>query len=659
MANTYNIFPLKKHLSVISLCTASLLLSVSPTVAEEATKLDELVVSAGRFAIEAEKLGSATTIITEEQIENSGTTYAADLLRSQPGIAVNRTGGPGGLTQLRLRGAEGNHVVVVIDGIEVNNPVQGEFDFSNLLAEDIERIEILRGPQSASWGSNALAGVINITTKKASKGFSASAKAQYGSFNSKLFSGRVAAGNDYARLAMTLTHQDTDGYNVSDFGSEDDGDENTTFSAKGDIDVTKNFNISGVFRYLRHNLDFDNQDFAFPATATQGLVIDTNNETLRRELYAKTEATLKLFDDRWIHKAFITGVDTKSSNYQDELLSSGNNGERLNYGYSSQFTFETPSFANARHTIIGLVEKETEKFRNTVPSNAAQAQEFERDITGYVAEYRLDLFESLFLTGAYRFDDNDRFEDAETYRLTAAYLLKDTGTRFHASYGKGITNPTFFEQFGFSPDRFDGNPNLIPEESIGWDFGIEQSLFNKRLVVDVTYFESNLENEIVSTFDFATFRSSVDNLREKSERKGVEVSFTAKPTDHLDIIGAYTYTDSVEIRNGVELLEVRRPEHTASLDVTYRFLEDRARVSAGVVYNGKSEDLEFISSTPETRVTLDDYTLLRLSGSYDISERVRWFGRFENVFDENYEEVFGFNTPGFAAYTGVKINLGN
>ena len=659
MANTYNIFPLKKHLSVISLCTASLLLSVSPAVAEEATKLDELVVSAGRFAIEAEKLGSATTIITQEQIENSGTTYAADLLRSQPGIAVNRTGGPGGLTQLRLRGAEGNHVVVVIDGIEVNNPAQGEFDFSNLLAEDIERIEILRGPQSASWGSNALAGVINITTKKASKGFSASSKAQYGSFNSKLFSGRVAAGNDYARLAMTLTHQDTDGYNVSDFGIEDDGDENTTFSAKGDIDVTKNFNISGVFRYLRHNLDFDNQDFAFPATATQGLVIDTNNETRRRELYAKTEATLKLFDDRWIHKAFITAVDTKSSNYQDELLSSGNNGERLNYGYSSQFTFETPSFANARHTIIGLVEKETEKFRNTVPSNAAQAQEFERDITGYVAEYRLDLFDSLFLTGAYRFDDNDRFEDAETYRLTAAYLLKNTGTRFHASYGKGITNPTFFEQFGFSPDRFDGNPNLIPEESIGWDFGIEQSLFNKRLVVDVTYFESNLENEIVSTFDFTTFRSSVDNLREKSERKGVEVSFTAKPTDHLDIIGAYTYTDSVEVRNGVELLEVRRPEHTASLDVTYRFLEDRARVSAGVVYNGKSEDLEFISSTPETRVTLDDYTLFRLSGSYDISERVRWFGRLENVFDENYEEVFGFNTPGFAAYTGVKINLGN
>ena len=197
MANTYNIFPLKKHLSVISLCTASLLLSVSPTVAEEATKLDELVVSAGRFVIEAEKLGSATTIITEEQIENSGTTYAADLLRSQPGIAVNRTGGPGGLTQLRLRGAEGNHVVVVIDGIEVNNPVQGEFDFSNLLAEDIERIEILRGPQSASWGSNAIAGVINITTKKAAKGFSASAKAQYGSFNSKLFSGRIAAGNDY------------------------------------------------------------------------------------------------------------------------------------------------------------------------------------------------------------------------------------------------------------------------------------------------------------------------------------------------------------------------------------------------------------------------------------------------------------------------------
>jgi vitamin B12 transporter len=658
MAKSYNFFPLKHPFSILSVCTASLLFSMSQVGAQETLELDELVVSAGRFAIEAEKLGSATTIITQEQIENSGSIYTSDLLRSLPGVAVNRTGGSGGLTQVRLRGAEGNHVVVVIDGIEVNNSVQGEFDFSNLLAEDIERIEILRGPQSASWGSNALAGVINITTKKASKGFSASAKAQYGSFNSKLFSGRVAAGNDWARLAMTLTNQNTDGFNISDFGTEEDGDNNTTFAAKGDVDLAKNFNISGVLRYMRHHLDTDNQDFAFPATASQGLVIDTNNETRRKELYAKGEATLNLFDDRWIHKAFITGVDTKSRSYSDDVLSSGNNGERLNYGYSSQLTFETPNFANARHTIIGLVERETEKFRNTVPSTLAQDQEFKRTINGYVAEYRLDLFDSLFLTGAYRLDDNDKFDDAETYRLTAAYLIKDTGTRLHFSYGKGITNPTFFEQFGFSPDRFDGNPNLSPEESIGWDFGVEQSLFNKRLILDVTYFESNLENEIVSTFDNTTFRSSVDNLDEKSERKGVEVSFTAKPTDQFDITGAYTYTDSFEIRNGQKLEEVRRPEHTASLDVTYRFLQDRARLSAGVVYNGKSEDLEFISSTPETRVTLDDYTLLRLSGSYDVNDRVRWYGRLENLFDENYEEVFGFNTPGFAAYTGIKINLG-
>jgi vitamin B12 transporter len=178
-------------------------------------------------------------------------------------------------------------------------------------------------------------------------------------------------------------------------------------------------------------------------------------------------------------------------------------------------------------------------------------------------------------------------------------------------------------------------------------------------VVDVTYFEADLENEIVSTFDNITFRSSVDNLDEKSERKGVEVSLTARPTDQLLLTGAYTYTDSFEIRNGQKLQEVRRPEHTASLDVTYRFLEDKARISAGVVYNGETEDLEFIASTPETRVTLDDYTLLRVSGSYDFNDRVRWYGRLENVFDEDYQEVFAFNTPGFAAYTGVKISLGD
>lgn len=646
-------------LKILASFASAMFAPVPEAHAQETTDLPEIFITADRFGIEQEKLGSASTVITREQLEDSGAVYIQDALRTVPGLAVNRGGSFGSLTQVRVRGAEGNHVVVVVDGIEMNNPVQGEFDFSNLLVDNIERIEVLRGPQSASWGSNALAGVINIVTRKGSKGVRATASAEAGTFDTQQLSGGLYAGTDRARMALSATRLRTDGINISDFGSEQDGDGNLTLSAKGDVDITRFFNIEGVFRHNKHDLDSDKQDFDFPATATQGLVLDADDVTKREESFGRVQGTLNLFGERWEQKVFYTGADTQSDTYQNGTRSSGNLGRRSHYGYQSVMRFDTPAFANAQHTLIGLVESETERFRNTAPTaNAAQAQWFERELVGKVGEYRLGLWDSLFFTGAYRHDENDTFENAETYRATAAYLLRRTGTRLHGSIGKGVTNPTFTEQFGFNPNTFDGNPNLVPEVSRGWDAGIEQKFFDDRLTVDVTYFKADLENEIVGTFDNMTFRSSVDNLTEDSKREGVEVSLVAKPTRSLDIVGSYTYTDSVQVRNGVEQREVRRPEHMASLDVNYRFRNNRAQVGLGVVYNGDMDDLEFISATPETVVTLDNYTLVRLSGSYRINENVQWYGRVENVFDERYEEVFGFNTPGLGAYTGIRVKLG-
>ncbi|MEM1198959.1 MAG: TonB-dependent receptor, partial [Pseudomonadota bacterium] len=213
-------------------------------------------------------------------------------------------------------------------------------------------------------------------------------------------------------------------------------------------------------------------------------------------------------------------------------------------------------------------------------------------------------------------------------------------------------------QFGFVPDRFDGNPNLVPETSTSWDVGIEQALFDGALVVDVTYFNANLENEIFGTFDFVTFRSSVANEDDESTREGIEVSLTAKPTPDVTIKGSYTYLRAREVRNNVSVVEVRRPKHSASLDVFAKFYDGRLRTNLGIVYNGKMEDLEFVAATPQTRVTLGDYVLGRLSAEYDITDGITWFGRMENLFNSNYQEVLFFETPGFAAYTGFRIDLG-
>lgn len=638
--------------SAITLTIA--LASVSAATAEE-TILPEILVTASLDGVDGKKAGSANTIVTGEQLRNSGTTYVSDALRTVPGIAVSRTGGLGGFTQVRLRGAEANHVLVLIDGIEVSNPVQGEYDFAGLLVQNIERIEVLRGPQSALWGSNATAGVINIITKKAAQGFHATGSIEGGSFSTAKVTGGISYGSERIRVAVNAGFYRTSGTNVSSFGSERDGDKNFTVSFKGDADITDYLNVEGVLRYTNRTGKFDPQDFAFPATPTQGLVIDGDRESKSTEFFGRFSARLSLFDDRWAQKFSGALTDVKRDNLANGTKTSGTEGKRDTFNYLSTFKFDTPGFLNANHSISGLIERKHETFRNTAPTaNPAQAALKQRTLYGFAGEYRIDLFDQLFLSAAVRHDKNDSFDDTTTFRTTGAFLVPQTSTRLHASIGSGVTNPTFFEQFGFNPLTFTGNPNLKPERSLGWDIGIEQKFFEDRISVDVTYFQARLKNEILGTFDPVTFRSSVTNLPGKSKRRGVEATATAKLLDNLDLRASYTYTVS---RDATGAAEVRRPKHIASFDATARFLEDRLTINMGVAYIGKNEDLEFIATTPATRVILDDYVLLNLSATYQVTDNIQWFGRVENALDTKYQDVFSFNAPGIAAYSGVRIKF--
>ncbi len=645
-------YPTRPAACVSIVCLSALFATVQ---AEEVRTLPEVVVSASRIAVAAEKIGSAHSVLTAEQLAQSGAVYVADALRRIPGIAVNREGGFGGKTQLRLRGSEGNHTLILIDGVEAASLSDGEFDLTGLLIRNIERIEILRGPQSALWGSNALAGVVNIVTRKGEDGFSAEAFAEGGSNSTINTQAGIYLGDEQARAALSVAHFQTEGSNTSSLGDERDGDKNVNASFKGDIDLNDYLNLEGLFRYTARQGETDPQDFAFPATATAGLVIDGDQQTDTRDLLAKSTATLKLLDGRWLHKLSAALTDIEHDTLTAGAKTAGTESKRDVYSYLTSYRFTTPGLAGAAHTLTGLVERKSESFANTSPfATPAQRLTRNRVMYGYVGEYRLDLWDRLFLSGALRFDDNEAFQDIYTFRATAAYLLKDFGTRLHASIGRGATNPTFFEQFGFTPSTYDGNPSLEPERSTGWDVGIEQTLIEQHLTVDITYFQSRLKDEIVSTFDFTTFRSSVANLAGTSNRRGIEVAVTAYPTDDLDLRGSYTYVDSQDATDTVEL---RRPRHSGGIDLTYRFLGDRARIGLGVSYNGEMEDLEFVPATPRTRVTLDDYTLISVSGSYDISDNLQWSGRIENAANEDYQEIFSYNSPGIAAYTGLRLML--
>jgi vitamin B12 transporter len=260
-----------------------------------------------------------------------------------------------------------------------------------------------------------------------------------------------------------------------------------------------------------------------------------------------------------------------------------------------------------------------------------------------------------------RYDDNSDYDDVATYRATTAWTTASTRTRLHASYGTGQKAPTFVERFGFFPDQFVGNPDLVPETSTGWETGIEQPLFDSRVSLGATYFHEDLQDEINGfAFDPATFLFTAENLDGESKRRGVEVTAQARVTEGLRVSGSYTYLDATEpdSSTGDETREIRRPRHVASLNGDWRFLANRADVNLNLAYVGDRTDVFFEPVAFEKEiVNLDSYYLASVAVSYRATEQVRVYARVENLLDDNYEDVYGYSTPGRGAYAGIGLSF--
>jgi vitamin B12 transporter len=628
----------------ISLAGGSVLLT-TPVAAQipAGGKPDEIVVTASSMPLEAVKVGSAVSVITAEDLDLQGIRYAADALQHVPGIAVNRLGSFGGQTQIRLRGAEGNHVLVMIDGVEVPAASSGEFDVSSLLADGIERIEVLRGPQSGLYGANAMAGVINVITRDGADGTGAEVSLEAGAFDSVQVGLGARGGSERRSGALTLGYRDTDGVNTAQIGDEADGDENLTLIGRGNLNRSDVLSLSGSFRLTDKHTETDGFDFT--GGPNQGLAVDDDSYTDTVDAQVAGSATWTLRDGDLVTR--VSGWL-----YDSEL-----DGETYRYvGGREQLRVMTTARlddnAGIAQFITGFVEHEEESFRNAIPFDPSQVPELDRSILGVGLEYRAELGDRLYLSGAIRRDDNEGFDDATTYRVTAAYQLAETGTRLHASFGVGVTNPTFFDQFGFVPGTYVGNPDLRPEKSDGWDVGIEQSFADGRMAIDVTWFDADLEDEIISVFP------SVVNQSGASQRDGVEVALSGQPTDRITVAAAFTYTDASD-PDGTE--EVRRPPRTASLDVAYRTAGDRGTIYAGVIYNGRMLDTDFrnyfANGFVAEKSPVDAFTLVNIGGYFDITERLQVFGRVDNLLDEDYQASIGYNTPGRAAYAGIRYRF--
>ncbi len=610
--------------------------------------LPDTVVSANRVEVPSSEVGSAVTVITGKEMEDRQIRILADALRDVPGVSVNRTGPRGLFTQIRIRGNEGNHTKVFIDGVEANDPSGDfEFDFANLLAADIERVEIIRGPQSAIWGSDAIGGVINVITKRGESGARANGYLEAGSFDT--YSGNAAlsgAGKNYRYFAGGSFFT-TQGVNMSRSGQETDGYKNGTLNLSGAIDPTDTLELSVNGTYIANNVQSDPQDFA------SGLFVDGDQERNGDQFYGRAQGKLKTFGGQWEHIVGGNYTYTDFENTVDKTFSSSNAGSKSRLDYQSNLYFSTPSVASANHTVTIYAEYAHETFENKVAGFPSATQEQSLNRSSVAGEYLVGLWKRVFLTGSLRYDNNDRFKNATTYRFTGAYVHPESGSRLHGSVGTGVKNPGFFDLFGFdpSPTAFLGNPNLNPEKSEGWDLGFEQKFFADRLVMDLTYFRSELTDEIVLV-PLGGGVSTVVNQTGKSDRRGIELSVKAALTNDLSVTAAYTWTDATNPDGSVE---VRRPEQIASLVFNYLLPSRRGNVNLNIQYNGSMQDFDF-STFPATRRNLDSYTLVNLAGAYDVTKSVQLIGRIENLLDENYEEVWSAQSPGIGFFAGVRVN---
>jgi vitamin B12 transporter len=637
---------------ILNLLSAGVLLAALPAHAQSEDEynspMDQIIVTGARAPLTISEVGSATTIIGREEIERRQARYLTDLLRTVPGFSISHSGVVGSQTQVRVRGSEANHVLVLIDGIRANDPATGdEFRWEHLTTGNIERVEIVRGAQSSLWGSDAVAAVVHVITR--GEGDNLNAYAEGGS-NSTLNAGANGrTGGDRWSLSGGLEFLDTDGENISRTGDERDGSDVTTASASVTFDATDALRLDAGLRYVDAYSQFDPVDFFVTGLPTDGDVATESDN-----LYANLGGSLETLDGKVVHRLGLRYFDSEHRNLTDGTEGSSAASDRTTLAYQSDI-------AIGENRLVLALEREETEFRQrgeAVFGDPNQDQEI--DTTSVIADFHALAGERFTWLLSGRYDDNSDFDSIVTGRLAMSYHLSGN-TTLRSSIGKGQKNPTFTERFGFFPGQFVGNPDLKPEKSMSYDIGIDQQMLDGALLLQATVFHQDLQDEINGfVFDPVTFLATAENLDGDSERTGIELAGRWNLSERFGIAGSYTYTDSHEPSpDGGDVRELRRPRHAGSLSLDFRSTNEKWESSLSADYGGTRNDIFFPPfPDPSEIVTLDSYWLVDLAVQYRMTPAVTLFARGTNLLDEEYEQVYGYRTLGRAGYVGVRTNFG-
>jgi vitamin B12 transporter len=625
----------------------------------EPVALPDIVVTADRRPEPRERSATAISVVTREQIQAFSPTSLVDALRSVPGLDITETGGPGATTSVRLRGAGTGQTLVLIDGIRVNDPVaaSGDFDFANLLPTAIERVEVLRGPQSALYGSDAIGGVVNIITRTGGgpPRFEARQEAgSYGTVNSSLTASGGVGPWSYAASAggQTSAGFSRFGYRIPQLERKFGRFEPDGFSRYGGygrlgydagdgvaleigaLSFRTRSQFDAATSVLPRNIVANGPGRAFPDTPTDAVRDFT-------QLFARGTAeqgplahSLKVYLNR-------TDREFREATYRFNVLpqnttftSTEFRGDRVGTEY--QGDLQAGSFGTL--TFGGRLESErAETFATPllpVLRSRAQTLEARQDSRSAFVLHQLPVGERIILSAGGRHDEvgNQNFD---TWRATGLYLIPEFGTKLRASGGTGGKAPTLFQRF--SPQN--GNPDLFPETSIGWDAGIDQAI-GEFATVSATLFGNRFSDLI--EFNAATQRY-VNITRARSSGLEVEGNLTLWPGS-ARLVGAYTYLQAKDERTNLTLQ--RRPAHVGRIGLALTpapgwLVEPRVTL-VSERYSGANETLR-----------LAPYARLDVYGEYRVDETWRVFGRIENVTDARYQEVLNYGTTGRAAYAGL------
>lgn len=601
---------------------------------------DAIIVTASRDAIRASEAPVSSTLFGEDILKALAFPSVVDILRLSPGVSVATTGPRGSQTQLRIRGAEANHSLLFLDGIRFNDPAAGnEARFELLSADTLSRVEVVRGPQSALWGSEALGGVVALTGPDPFEAHGLVADAEYGSLESARLYGRYAAQIGNVGITASAGWQSSAG--IDSFGSdgERDGYENLAANLKA-VYRAGGIEVGAVGHWIESTSEFDGTD---PVTFQRA---DTLDQTENRIGAVRGWVSGEWGD--WSVRAEAGYLDSANRNRLGDAPLNSTFGDRLTLGGQIARRF-------GGHHLIAAIDHVEEDFRarDTVYFGGTD-QDQSRRTTAFVGEWRAEWAPGFLTDFSVRQDDFSAFEDATTFR--AAVLVEPSqGVTLHFAFGEGIAQPTFYDLYGFFPGSFVGNADLRPESSRGWEAGVRWR--GERVSLGFTGFSSRLRDEIVGVFDPATFLSSTENADGTSRRDGVEIEAGYRHAEWLNLTASYTYIDAEEptaTGNGL-LREVRRPKHSASL-IGFG-TSGRFNWGASIAYVGAREDTDFDVFPAET-VRLDDYALGSLRIGYQVLPQLELYARVENGFDADYQDVVGYETPGRTVYAGLRVALG-